>query len=549
MGHPGELATLVSVWRETREPRVAELIEVIAEAAPPAGEPMCAGRRKAEHEAWLARAHDDEAEALPLLLPGLTTGTSKQGVERLAALEDDPRLGTALLALLVQPPFSSNSTRAFWRALLARMLELGDTRHIDALAELGPHYNARMPGGVGMWLGNQITKTAAKLQAQREAGELDPSPLADTQREQVEALEFEHRKALAARAQSRAQIAATAANEDELIAAIRAQPGEDGPRHVYADWLLARGDPFGNVLAAALAGQPHEFSDEQELRQLGSLGGVASMVGFERGFPAVIGLWQNKRQLPKSVGQPEWATVHELRVGPWFHTDPPTQRVLKRLAVHPIMRSLRAVSGPSPEIMTELIEAWGPERSAKIQQWGARGLNRSSDVDTLLGLFDSLPGLEGLDLGASRLLNAENLTRIAAQLNTLMCGAPLELRAALDLLDASPLHTLWWQRDRRERPARVSRGADGRLSRVAIGIVHTYPKRSPYPLESVLRLIESLQGRPVERFEQIPLLEHRPMFRLLSAPNDHLPDDAARDTLDAALAKLAPKLRLELNGF
>jgi uncharacterized protein (TIGR02996 family) len=40
--------------------------------------------------------------------------------------------------------------------------------------------------------------------------------------------------------------------EAAMLAAIFAAPDDDGPRHVYADWLLARGDPHGEFIALQL---------------------------------------------------------------------------------------------------------------------------------------------------------------------------------------------------------------------------------------------------------------------------------------------------------
>jgi uncharacterized protein (TIGR02996 family) len=43
-------------------------------------------------------------------------------------------------------------------------------------------------------------------------------------------------------------------HERQLLDAIRADPEDDNARMVYADWLLERGDPYGELIAAGLAG-------------------------------------------------------------------------------------------------------------------------------------------------------------------------------------------------------------------------------------------------------------------------------------------------------
>ncbi len=45
----------------------------------------------------------------------------------------------------------------------------------------------------------------------------------------------------------------TATTEAKLLAAIAEAPDDDGPREVYADWLIDRGDPFGEYIHAAIA--------------------------------------------------------------------------------------------------------------------------------------------------------------------------------------------------------------------------------------------------------------------------------------------------------
>jgi uncharacterized protein (TIGR02996 family) len=46
---------------------------------------------------------------------------------------------------------------------------------------------------------------------------------------------------------------ARAANERDLLAAIIAEPDDDAPRLVYADWLAERGDPRGEFITVQIA--------------------------------------------------------------------------------------------------------------------------------------------------------------------------------------------------------------------------------------------------------------------------------------------------------
>ena len=55
-----------------------------------------------------------------------------------------------------------------------------------------------------------------------------------------------------------------AGTEADLLAAIAAEPGSDGPRRVYADWLLERGIGWGEYIVAACAGTDRGDLDRLE---------------------------------------------------------------------------------------------------------------------------------------------------------------------------------------------------------------------------------------------------------------------------------------------
>ncbi len=44
--------------------------------------------------------------------------------------------------------------------------------------------------------------------------------------------------------------------EAELLELMRAAPDDEGPRLVYADWLLARGDARGELIVSISASAP-----------------------------------------------------------------------------------------------------------------------------------------------------------------------------------------------------------------------------------------------------------------------------------------------------
>jgi uncharacterized protein (TIGR02996 family) len=141
---------------------------------------------------------------------------------------------------------------------------------------------------------------------------------------------------------------------DDLLAAIRAAPDDDAPRAVYADWLLERGDPLGELIAIQLArhasgGRPSRAETALLVRlRRRVLGRLAQAVGpaglrIERGFltacRAVVGVPL------RDAG--EWATVEDLAI----ENDGPDQ-----LPDH--LPALRRLSGISTSLATVLARRW-----------------------------------------------------------------------------------------------------------------------------------------------------------------------------------------------
>ncbi len=81
---------------------------------------------------------------------------------------------------------------------------------------------------------------------------------------------------------------------DPFVAAICAEPDDDLPRLIYADWLDDRGDPRGEFIRLQLSnhvGEPAKAARMIELEKLygrkwaGPFADWAYMIGFRRGFP------------------------------------------------------------------------------------------------------------------------------------------------------------------------------------------------------------------------------------------------------------------------
>jgi uncharacterized protein (TIGR02996 family) len=130
-------------------------------------------------------------------------------------------------------------------------------------------------------------------------------------------------------------------SDDTLLAAIHADPDDDEPRRVYADLLLERGDPRGELIVLQLARAAGDATEAQVQRErallnrharawLGPLVEVCELGGglsgawargrtrFERGFVATAYL--NRTADPAVIGHPLWETVTDLRGSFAAHT-------------------------------------------------------------------------------------------------------------------------------------------------------------------------------------------------------------------------------------
>ena len=116
--------------------------------------------------------------------------------------------------------------------------------------------------------------------------------------------------------------------EAELLAQIYAHPLDDGPRLVYGDFLLQRGDPRGELIAMQLQHRDPEreraLVEEHGASWVGGLARVLdlrpdSQTAFERGFLAIAELRRDSdAELAKVLTDPAWATVEEVRGwDPW----------------------------------------------------------------------------------------------------------------------------------------------------------------------------------------------------------------------------------------
>ncbi|MBL8955112.1 MAG: TIGR02996 domain-containing protein [Myxococcaceae bacterium] len=121
---------------------------------------------------------------------------------------------------------------------------------------------------------------------------------------------------------------ASARTADDFLVEIAARPDDDGLKTVFADWLLERGDPRGELMALQLKA---ERSDEELSREALLLRAnvrqwlpdevfinlVPSSIVFEKGvFSAARVQVRSQSALTASLPHPVWAAVRRLSGAP-----------------------------------------------------------------------------------------------------------------------------------------------------------------------------------------------------------------------------------------
>lgn len=279
------LVALVEAWRDRRSPHLAELVELL------------------------------DSRQVKRPFASILTPQVKSTVSRLRALadSDDPRLGTFLLDALGNPPFTTVSSRPFWQLVFDIALALRDPRIRDQTGSLRKLATRRFASAP---LRAHVMHGISRLESQ-EILVRDPT---------------EPERSLEAEIASRLdKIRSAKRREHELLAEIYADPYADGPRLVYADVLLERGDPRGELISLQFERRAHGLDEKKAAREaellarhakrwLGNLAAVVappegdSETRFERGFLCVASILQKAdKMLPLTWNDVGWSTVEELR--------------------------------------------------------------------------------------------------------------------------------------------------------------------------------------------------------------------------------------------
>jgi uncharacterized protein (TIGR02996 family) len=357
------IEALLEAWRELPTSEIAAAIDRLTAAALPKEPP-----------AWDA-AVDDLLESGRLVdrLRETTDAAGRGLILQLERLRPDPRVAAAIVRLLEDPPFRATGARPFYTALFKLAARHRDPRGARALGALPARY-PQLIAGVGLrdWMIAKIEGLARLLPREpRLPGDvyhalqkLGPLPVLP---------------------RAHAPVAS------DLLAAVYASPDDDGPRAVYADFLVQRGDPRGELIALQLgagdAAREDELLTRHQSAWLGELAALVdkTMIAWRRGFLSWATVKLTRPKLVALRRSPMWATVERLTL----LGAPPHAWRDDVVVLLETMRALRRIDGIDHGMI-----AWIPERVPRLDFDIPAG-----ELDPLLGdLAANRPTLRGLGL-------------------------------------------------------------------------------------------------------------------------------------------------------
>lgn len=365
---PSERDPLLTLWRKTRDPRVAEVLDLQDLRSPPFSD--------------LAQAVTDA------VIPGESSERDVGAFDAAqhvweAKHKDDPRAASALIRLLEDPPFvrfalrEENGVEKFWQEVMSACVALDDPRLIAPLRALSARvlsltwegdaeaeYDFYMAFPLGPRLRNQLPKCADKIRTV-------PKELSDAEEALLEAAHVEYAPERRSREEGNARAAKRLATEASLVRAIVDDLDADAPRLAYADFL--GDDPRADFIRLQIEGRDddepemeHALQELHEGQWVDPIPHLVDDLVFERGFPVscTLELHPHRDMLrPEYVGDPVWATFRAIRTSPdsWRIYDSELSRslpstLLHDLIAHPMMRSLTHLDGVSVAGLFALID-------------------------------------------------------------------------------------------------------------------------------------------------------------------------------------------------
>jgi uncharacterized protein (TIGR02996 family) len=325
-------ASLVA-WARRPTPALASAIRTLSSRLPSAPSHPLRGRTPDRQQAWLSLADRACARDVPVLLDTLLKvppAWALERLERLLLFPSDPRVDSWCVSVLEELEPHVPTTRKYLRRHLDLLSRLADSTLLPRIEALPTRWARDLWGGTAAWLRQELQQRLVPLRAR--LAELDLQPGLDAMLR--DALEPE-----------------LARTGDTLLAMIQAHPERDDVRLVYADALLERGDPRGELIQLQYRGgsgaRVRQLLSEHGRRWLGPLSQVIRAgFEFERGFLASCRVSLRRPGLLRELeGHPMWSTVRALEGS-------------ARIGLHPVARSLR-------ELTVEMSDATGREGLAE----------------------------------------------------------------------------------------------------------------------------------------------------------------------------------------
>lgn len=341
---PETIAALLDAWRDRRAPALADLIDRATALLPSYRETLPV-EAKAAHAAWQAAFDRDPAGELPRLLRHIHAGGAAAATEHVVALStlpDDPRIAMRLAELASNINISPERAQ-YWKSTWELIARIRDPRVIAPLLQdfggfAGTYYDHHRSGR--RILGDFV---------------LAPQP--------PPSLDAADHKLVNQLAAALAKIVPPhLERERTLVADVVASWDDDGPRLVYADWLMERDNLRGNLIVLACKQHRTNKLTKAEGKQHAELRGRFRMpvylhgpfsdfkLTLERGLPSKIEATWNEspiswRYLP---GDPLLPCLQEIRFATHDRRGRPAVDDLARVMLDPsATRLTRVVDVPN----------------------------------------------------------------------------------------------------------------------------------------------------------------------------------------------------------
>ncbi len=517
---------LLAAWRSQRLPAIGDLIDKVS-ALVNEGRAPPSGSDKDLQAAWTELAAKRTAADIGLLAEASRDG--KMGdvegrLEEMLAWPEDPRIADFMLSTALGRTFADRE-RA-WHHTMDLLARNADARILPSLRE-------------------QLSDIRSENKAyQRHCRRVVPV-LIKSLEAPVEARPGE-RSLLERISASLTRYADGQVTERKLVDAILEKPEDDGPRLVYADWLMQRGNPRGELVILQCEAAHGELSAQkakrlQELQKLhprALLGPAAHLIYQNLGYELSTGRARLERgfitalEVRQEVPARLWAGHPALSFVESVESNWRCAAVVVELA-H-TSRRLTKLTEASTELVTKACDAPEPLSIRELHWWHAReadlplaGFSSSftgkglSNLTTLeFGWSESMQYRDEIPdyvLSSPMMRRVEELRVMGSRLSLVLAGIvahKLPVRRLLLMRRFYLRYQVVVDLDEKARPVRV-----------VVGPIPAGQPGAPdadelkVDSEDVAALIELLEDLPVA---QVKSLTVEPTLRFEAAPKKRL---------------------------